>query len=177
MDFNNFFENQIFSLHICLCTPKNIAFFEMWLLNANVPKICANVQLFHTVQWQGCIRTRCVSYRVVLWQGCVSDTAQLPLPKQLTTQWGYISRTGLWLRSWEGGPRLKLQIQDIPAMPADCTGGGDSRGRFGRYLQCHKWGQSDGGFCEWLLLERVGYFTRWGGHPVTMSHNKDDRSW
>ena len=36
MDFNNIFENQIFSLHIYLCTPKSIAFFEMWLLNANL---------------------------------------------------------------------------------------------------------------------------------------------
>ena len=40
MDFNNFFENQIFSLHICLCTPKNKAFFEMRLLNANLKCTC-----------------------------------------------------------------------------------------------------------------------------------------
>ena len=40
MDLNNFFENQIFSLHICLCTPKNKAFFEMWLLNANLKCTC-----------------------------------------------------------------------------------------------------------------------------------------
>ena len=40
MDFNNIFENQIFSLHICLCTPKSIAFFEMWLFNANLNCTC-----------------------------------------------------------------------------------------------------------------------------------------
>ena len=40
MYFNNIFENQIFSLHICLCTPKNKAFFEMRLLNANLKCTC-----------------------------------------------------------------------------------------------------------------------------------------
>ena len=40
MNFNNIFENQIFSLHICLCTPKSIAFFEMWLFNANLNCKC-----------------------------------------------------------------------------------------------------------------------------------------
>ena len=34
------FENQIFSLHICLCTLKNIAVCEMLLLNANLNCIC-----------------------------------------------------------------------------------------------------------------------------------------
>ena len=36
MDFNNIFVKQIFSLHICRCTHKIAALFEMWLLNATV---------------------------------------------------------------------------------------------------------------------------------------------
>ena len=39
INFNNIFENQIISLHISLCTPKSIAFFEMWLVNANLNHI------------------------------------------------------------------------------------------------------------------------------------------
>jgi hypothetical protein len=35
-DFNLIFKNQMISLHSSLCTPKNIVFLEMWLLNANL---------------------------------------------------------------------------------------------------------------------------------------------
>ena len=36
MDFSNNFQNQFFGLHVCLCTPKNTGFLDMWVLNANL---------------------------------------------------------------------------------------------------------------------------------------------
>ena len=56
MDFNNIVK-YLFSLHICLCTLKNIAFSEMWLFNANLNCILTQSlrecpTFSHCVQWE-----------------------------------------------------------------------------------------------------------------------------